>query len=389
MLNMQSQQLQPFTITQRIQRKINKVSRNIRGVYEYNIVSQFKNLPPKAVLVSLTYWCNSQCIMCNIWKMKPKNELSLEEWKRILQDPVFQHIERCGFTGGEMTLHPKLVELISLFITSMPKLRKITLVSHGFMTSLVVARVKEIAALCYQKNIELSISISLDGVGKMHEKIRRIPQAFEKATATLFELKKISRQYGFWVGSGSVILRQNIAEVEKMEQWYKDNNIEGTFQIVGFHPTYLRNLDIKNDVDFKSAEQQQLEKFMKKMSKPKSWKDVRSYYWRDLLGMYRDGNARTTPCPFQYDQFAFDSFGDIYYCFSSPKIGNLRGDKTVSDILFDPKNLAFKKRMGQTLCGRCNSGCDIERAIKRDLKKYLWYRLTGRPWYGIKSLLRA
>lgn len=366
----------------RLVRKLNNAWSVFQGIYRYNFESHLKPLAPRAVLISLTYWCNSRCIMCNIWKIRPKNELSYQEWEVALQDPLFKKIERCGLTGGEISLHPELVKLVQLIIRSMPKLKKLTMVSHGFMTDLIVERVKEIARLCNEHNVELSVSISLDGVGDMHEKIRRIPEAFRKATMTLFELKKLALEYGFHVGSGSLVLKQNLDEVENIRNWYKKNKINGIFQIVGFHNTYLQNTDTRANVDFDKSTEGKLEKFMTSMSKPQHVRDLRSYYWRDLLAMYRDKQPRTTPCPFQYDQFAFDSFGDVYNCFSAPKIGNFRDGKKISEILFDPKNLAFKNRMRQSLCLRCNSGCDVDRAIIRDAKKYIWYRLTGKLWHG-------
>ncbi len=365
--------------------KINKAMGILTGVVDYNVSGNFAPLPPKGVLLAITYKCDSRCVMCNIWKMKPKNELTLKEWQRVLKDPVFKTIEDCSLTGGELSLNSNLLEIVETIISEMPKLKKISLTSNGFATQLIVKRVTELAKICNRNNINLSVGISIDGVGKMHEKIRRIPNAFEKATKTLFELKKLSKKYKFWVGSYSLILRQNLSEVEKMEKWYKKNNVAGSFQIVGFHDTYVDNLDTKDKVSFRKEERRQLESFMKERSKPKSWRDFKSYYWRDLLSMYRDKKPRTTPCPFQKDQFAVDSFGDVYNCFSSPKIGNCRKGESIGKILFSKKNLLFKKQMLNSSCLKCNSGCNVEWSVSRDLKKYLWFRITGKPWYGFNK----
>jgi MoaA/NifB/PqqE/SkfB family radical SAM enzyme len=372
----------------KISRKLRKVGRITRGIYQYNISHNFKPLTPTTVLIGLTYHCNSQCVMCNIWKTRPKDELKYEEWEEIFKDSAFDNIERCDLTGGEVSLYPKLPKMVKLITNSMPKLRKLTMVSHGFMTKKIVKQVVKIAKICNQHGVELSVSISLDGVGKMHEKIRRIPNAFKKTTATLFELKKLSKKYGFWVGSGSLILKQNLPEVGKMKKWYKDNQINGTFQIVGFHNTYVNNLNTKKEVNFRKEELKQLTSFMKELSQPKSWNDFRAYYWNDLFHMYRYGQPRTTPCPFQYDQFAMDSFGDVYYCFSERKIGNCRHGKSVSKILSSSKNLKFRQKMTKSSCLGCNSGCDVERSVPRELKKYLWFRLTGKPWYGLNKIFK-
>ena len=248
----------PFSLYQRVCRKIHKVGRTIEGIYQYNVENNIRPLKQKAVSIALTYQCNSRCVMCNIWKMKPKNELKIEEWKKIFKDPVFANIEHCDLTGGELSLHPQLVRIVELIIRSMPKLRKLTMVSNGFKTDLVVRQVIAIAKICNKNNVELSVSISLDGIGQMHEKIRRIPDAFKKTTATLFKLKKISSKYGFWVGGGSLVLRQNLAYVDKVKKWFQDNNVNGTFQVVGFHDTYVNNLNTKKKINFRKNEQKKI-----------------------------------------------------------------------------------------------------------------------------------
>ena len=90
-------------------------------------------------------------------------------------------------------------------------------------------------------------------------------------------------------------------------EWFEKNKIPMSFQIVGFHDTFVNNLETQQDLDFVKKQKIQLVKALKKLSKPKSLGDFSAYYWRDLLGMYRDGKPRTTPCPFQKDQFVLDS----------------------------------------------------------------------------------
>ena len=154
----------------------------VADIANYHITSRFVPLPPKRVLIALTYWCNSRCIMCNIWKMRPKNELSLTEWSSIINDPIFKNIEALDITGGEPTLRKDFIQILTLFIQSMPKLHTVTLVSNGFSTTHIVTTVERLAIICRQYNIHLSVNISIDGVGEMHQTIRRIPNAFKKST---------------------------------------------------------------------------------------------------------------------------------------------------------------------------------------------------------------
>lgn len=367
---------------------IKKIWAFVRGVYEYNVLSHFKPLTPKEMIINLTYWCNSRCVMCNIWRVKPKNELTLSEWKKVMKDPIFSNIEALTISGGEASMHPQFLELAELFLTSMPRLYSLGLITNGFMTDFIVRRVKQLAELCQQKGIHLSLSVSVDGIGNKHDAIRRIPGAFQKSMATLSAFKKLQKEYkNISIGVGSLILRQNLADVREVEKWFQRQRIPLNFQIVGFHKAFVNNLETKKDVDFQKRQRQILFSVLKRLSIPRAWIDARSYYWRDLLGMYRDGKPRTTPCPFLMDQFVIDSFGDVYYCLSEHPIGNFRKRHSVSEIYFSPKNLKFRQGMITRACPSCNSGCNVGYALMKDAKKLAWFRLTGRPWYGLADYI--
>ena len=100
-------------------------------------------------------------------------------------------------------------------------------------------------------------------------------------------------------------------------------------------------LETKKNVDFVSKQKNKLFEVLEKLAIRGSVRNLRSYYWKDLLHMYRDGKSRSTPCPFLKDQFVIDSFGDVYYCLSERPIGNFRGGKRISDIYYDKDNLQF------------------------------------------------
>jgi MoaA/NifB/PqqE/SkfB family radical SAM enzyme len=366
----------------RINSKARKFWTFARGVFEYNVLARFGPLAPKEMIINLTYWCNSRCVMCNIWKMRPKNELSFPEWQKIMNDPIFKNIEVLTLSGGEATLHPELTKLAELFVNSMPKLYSLSIITNGFMTDFIVKKVAELAELCKKRKIHLSVSVSIDGINKMHEVVRKIPNAFKKSSDTLLALKKLQKQYDFSLGSGSLIFRKNLSETETVEKWFKKNKLSLSFQIIGFHETFVNNLETQNNLDFTTDQKDELGKVLKNLAKGRSWNNLRSYYWVDLWNMYMKGKPRTTPCPFLVDQFVLDSFGDVYYCLSERKIGNCRERKSVSDIYYHPKNLGFRKNLPNFACKKCNSGCNVGYAIAKDFKKFAWFKLTGRLWYG-------
>ena len=78
------------------------------------IKSNFVSLKrPYKLNFAITYHCNSRCLTCNIWQMKPKDELTLEEIRAFARNNnYFKWIE---ITGGEPFLRTDIVDIVKTF----------------------------------------------------------------------------------------------------------------------------------------------------------------------------------------------------------------------------------------------------------------------------------
>jgi sulfatase maturation enzyme AslB (radical SAM superfamily) len=354
-----------------------------RGVWRYNVASKLGQVKPESVIINLTYWCNSRCVMCNIWQIRPKKELTYEDWVEVMKDPIFSEIRNLTVSGGEPSMYKDYVKTVKLFLASMPKLTRLVVNSNGFTPKLLIRDMEEIASECQRRGIKLGANVSIDGVRDVHDSLRRIKNGFDLCAETVSGYKKLAKKYGFNVTVSSLILRQNVHRYKDMVKWLKDTKTDGSFQIVGFHDTYLRNAETKKDLsinqDVKQTFLEVLESILE--SKPKG--DVGRYYWADMINMYKNNGNRTSPCPFLTDDFVVDSLGDVYYCLSVRAIGNwIKEGRSISEIYYDPKNIEFRKKLPQGACKKCNSGCDVHNATAFDLKRYLYHRMTGKLWQG-------
>lgn len=361
--------------------QLKRLKELISGVFRYNLKSKYSVLSPRSLMINLTYKCNSRCVMCNIWKIKPKNEVSLAKWREIMRDNIFEDIRNLTISGGEPVLYLGYVEAVKLFIDSMPRLRRLVLNTNGFLPKKIEESVIEIAKYCRQKNVKLAVSVSVDGVGKVHDSLRRINNGFEKAFETIKRVSKISKKYRISVGVSTVILRQNIKRYKEMKKWLGDNKINGGFQIVGFHKDFLKNEAEEGKVGINSSVKKEFLEVLADIRDSKGKFSLIRYYWQDMMEMYGNDSSRTTPCSFLKDDFVIDSLGDVYYCLSVRPVGNfIKEKRSVGEIYFDKKNLSFRKNLPIKSCKKCNSGCNATNSIAFDAKKYLWYKLTGRLW---------
>ncbi|MEW5821534.1 MAG: radical SAM protein, partial [Cyanobacteriota bacterium] len=72
-----------------------------------------KTKAPYRVDLALTYRCNNNCNHCYVERPREFNEISTDEWKKIIDILWNKTVPQITFTGGEATLREDLVDLIN------------------------------------------------------------------------------------------------------------------------------------------------------------------------------------------------------------------------------------------------------------------------------------
>ena len=97
---------------------------------------------PFKLTFCLTFWCNYRCQTCNIWKMKPRDELTLDEIRRFFQKSgKFLWVD---LTGGEVTLRKDFIDICHAVIDGNPDLLLLHFPTNGYLTDKVVAAARSI-----------------------------------------------------------------------------------------------------------------------------------------------------------------------------------------------------------------------------------------------------
>jgi MoaA/NifB/PqqE/SkfB family radical SAM enzyme len=121
--------------------------------------------------------CNSQCVICKIWKKKPKTDLDPEVVRRLLSSKVLTRSSRFILTGGEFILHPKHEEILSLLNQSG---KSYLLLSNGVLPDKLIRVVREFGVK--------HVSLSLDGSPETYERIRGV-DGYSSVERVVEELK--------------------------------------------------------------------------------------------------------------------------------------------------------------------------------------------------------
>jgi MoaA/NifB/PqqE/SkfB family radical SAM enzyme len=161
----------------------------------------------------LTELCNARCVHCDIWKNQGKEDSpSAGQWLKVLDDlrswlgPV-----SVVFTGGEALLKPYSTELAAHASSRGFFLEFLT---HGYWKD--QAKIEQLALARPSR-----ITISVDGIGAVHSKIRGREDFFEHTNRTIETLVRIRshRSLRYQILLKTVIMEQNLEDVGEVARY--------------------------------------------------------------------------------------------------------------------------------------------------------------------------
>ncbi len=146
---------------------------------------------PYKLNFSITYMCQSRCLTCNIWQIRPKGELSIDEIREFAaKNNYFRWIE---LTGGEPFLRSDIVEIAEAFRDNSKSLYILTFPTNSLCDpKLVERKIRSILDLGIPR---IAVTVSLDGYRELHDRIRGVPGNFDRAIATYKTLQKLRKTY--------------------------------------------------------------------------------------------------------------------------------------------------------------------------------------------------
>ncbi len=275
---------------------------------------------------AVTYWCNSRCLTCNIWQMKPKNELSIEEIRAFAEkNNYFKWVE---LTGGEPFLRNDIVEIAKAFAKSMKSLYVLTMPTNSLLNhDVLLNRIEGIAKLGIPRFV---ITLSLDGYRELHDKIRGVPGNFDKVMAmasSLHELESKYKGFSFFFGYTMSVynagqLAKTMQEVKSILPWVDANRFHvNVAQVSDF---YYANSGSNFAVDARAASSEI--EYLLSLRKPTldAAQIVEQAFLKKLV-LFLNTGKRPMPTRNLELSLFLDSFGDVYPSIMwNEKLGNIR-----------------------------------------------------------------
>lgn len=343
---------------------------------------------PKVLQLPITYKCNSRCKMCNIWRMDDSKEMNIDEFKKFISDPIFKKITAVGVNGGEPSLITNIDEFM-LAALELPSIKHINIISNGFLGTVLLSKIKKVYPIAKQKGISFHISISLDGYGETHNRVRGLPRAFFLTSKTIEEIINNPNLYCDSFDMGCTVIRQNVHQLVELDTYTEQKKYKIKYRL-GIDNKRIQSDQLREQYSvIYSPLRQAAKEFFHSQVKYKGsiydfFKYFSIFYWLDS-----EKPKRLLGCSWKENGITMDSRGDLYYCaVASKKIGALRNSNGDS-IFFDQSNIDYR---GGIIDNNCDD-CIHDYSGKPELKNVIFFIkkiIFNKVWlnmYRIKLLV--
>ena len=336
-----------------------------RGV-KYHAAGRIYTPKPVSVCLNVTRRCNSRCVMCSDWKKQHQQELTLAEIGEIFRDPLFGSVENFALSGGEPTLREELVEIAQTVLDACPQAKEMSLFTNGLEPALVVEKVQGILALPNYKSLSrLTVSISLDGYGNIHDKIRRVPQAFERATETIRRLQSLQQNTPLHLCATCVVQPLNADNLVQLAEFGQELGLPISFIPVWVSDSYVEDIANEAPLRFTHQELAKLKILLDQQMQP-NLPLSNAISWQEYFKIV-SGEKRRLPCFLTHHNAVVDSDGSLYMCAadSSSVYGNAL-DEPADKIWYSERAKEIRERVEKYSCPKCTVCCNTAFSLREE-----------------------
>lgn len=307
--------------------------------------------------------CNCRCVMCDIWKTTDAGEVSAEELARHLDDIDALGVEQVVFSGGEPLMHADLFRLAAM-------LRERGVRTTLLTTGLLLRRYAQEAVDGLDE-----IIVSLDGPQSVHNRIRRVPDAYWHLYRGVEAVRGLDA--AFPLHGRCTVQRENREALRATVRAARRMGLSSLSFLAAdldseaFNRPGGWDAEKRAEVGLTPAEADELECETEALLAERA-ADVESGFVREspekLRRIVRSlrGEREAPRCTAPWVSAVLETDGTLRPCFFHPPIGNWR-ETGLREALNGPAAVAFRERLdvaSDPVCRGCV--CSLDRPVKTD-----------------------
>jgi MoaA/NifB/PqqE/SkfB family radical SAM enzyme len=335
------------------------------------IVSKIKPIRPTVLIYNCTFVCDARCQMCNNWKRGDrKSDMSLEQLDGVMNHEFWGAIENLNISGGEPTTRNDLPQMVELFQKRLPRLRKIGINTTGLTPHRAIPMLTRIVKFCAAHDLPISIRVSLDGIGDIHNQVRNVKRGFDKALQTVEAMQALAAEHpNFQFGIAATIFQTNLEDAKNILTWARARNLDIVFNMLRFTDNMLDNKSLQEAIGFKAKEEEFMRQFFLERVQEESVLSGQAFMYLHYADMIANGYKRTMPCPFRTQGLLLNPEGTLFYCENSQSLGNVLDDGAEA-LYFKAEHIADRDTFEKTICATCLSPCQVNVGAMKQFVPY-------------------
>lgn len=307
---------------------------------------------PLVLQMPITSRCNSRCKTCNVWKYHENIDMDPVALEKALNDAFFSEVRSVGLNGGEFTLVPNFLDILDSVLT-LPKIRYIYCISNGLFPKRLFEYLEQSKEKCKKKGVHLHICISVDGVGKVQENVRGVPNSFKKTQEVIETLYNQREKYCDSFSVGCTISIHNIDYIKETQAYFdsfKDLAVEYHCAIPNKRIKTFDDAEyyvLKDDKKRLQVAEFFYEKYLYSKSVQQRYQNFSNYYF-----LIHKGQERINTCAYINRDVTIDENLNLALCATaSDVIGNLK-EHTASELV---RTKRYKTVQNEVLhyCNNC------------------------------------
>src|SRR6185436_19719148 len=284
-----------------------------------------------------------------------------------------------------------LPEMVEMFHRRLPRMRKIGINTTGLTPHRAIPMLSRIVKFCASKDLLLSIRVSLDGIGDIHDQVRHVKQGFDKASQTIEAMQALAHEHpNFQFGLASTIFGNNLEDARNILAWARTRKLDIVFNMLRFTDAMLNNRDLQESIGFQEREEAFMREFFLQRVEEESVLSGQAFLYLHYAEMIANGYRRTMPCPFQTQGLLLNPYGDLYFCENSDAIGNVL-TTPADELYFKAESQAHRTHLKDEVCPTCLSPCQVNVGAMKQVVPYVKflrraYRVKHDPARHLETL---
>ncbi len=275
-----------------------------------------------------------------------ESSMTPEALRQGLRNDLFGKIRSVGINGGEPTLRDDIDKVVEVLFEELPNLKSISLITNAISHNQVIEAISKVGYITAKHNANLTVMVSLDGVGKVHDRVRGTKGNFVSSERVIDFLQ--STEIPLTSAVGCTIIKENVFNIAELLEYCIEKNIYIKYRLGIPHQRLYTENQVK-PYNLTNEERYHVGEFLQGLQMYYEKNEGQRFFYRTLFDQIILNSPRQAGCDWQHRGVTISSKGELSYCaVESPNLGNIN-EIDCGKVYFENE----KKILQNILSARC------------------------------------